>query len=431
MKNVSVIGGGAAGMMAAVIAARSGARVTLFEKNEKLGKKIYITGKGRCNLTNACDMEELFAHIVSNSRFLYSAFYGFSNHDTIEFFKELGLAIKIERGNRVFPQSDHSSDVIKVLAEELKKQNVQIKLNTKVEQIIEKQGNIVSVQLSDKQEVQTDACIITTGGLSYSSTGSTGDGYEFAKKLGHKVTPLMPSLVSIHVEESFITQLEGLSLKNISLRVMTGKPLKIEEEINSKKKKKINVGKLLYEEFGELVFTRFGISGPLALSASSHLIPYLNLTSLELHLDLKPALSKEQLDSRILRDFNEMKNKQFKNALDQLLPQKIIPIIIEQSKISKEKQVNAITKEERSVLVDLLKDFVLTVKCLGGYNEAVITKGGVSVKEINPSTMESKLVKGLYFAGEVLDLDGLTGGFNLQIAWSTGYLAGSSAAKEE
>lgn len=423
MSKIIVIGGGAAGMMAAIAAAKNGHQVHLYEKNEKLGKKIYITGKGRCNITNASDMETVFENVVTNRKFLYSAFYNLTNDDVIKFFDQSGCKTKVERGNRVFPISDHSSDVISTLANEMKKLSVIIHFNTEVQKILHDDDNVSGIMLSKGETVNAEAVIVATGGLSYPSTGSTGDGYRFAKEAGHAVTPLNPSLVSIHLKEEWIRDLQGLSLKNINAVVTVNKPL---PNVSSKDLKKVKEGKVLYESFGELLFTHFGVSGPVILSASSYLIPYLNLCEMKLQIDLKPALSYEQLDARILRDFEGMINKQFKNALDHLLPQKLIGVIITLSGISPEKQVNAITKEERLRLVHLIKNLTFDISRLGGYNEAVITKGGISVKEINPSTMESKRIKGLYFCGEVLDVDALTGGYNLQIAWSTGFTAGNA-----
>jgi predicted Rossmann fold flavoprotein len=410
MKTIIVIGGGAAGMLAAITAAEQGASVVLLEKNEKLGKKIYITGKGRCNLTNACETEELLKKIVTNRRFMYSALYGFSNEDTIRFFEESGLPVKIERGERVFPVSDKSSDVIQVLEKRLIKAGVTIRFHSEVNRVLTEENKVTGVELKSGERLLCDACIVATGGLSYASTGSTGDGYTFAKLCGHTVTECYPSLVGLKITESFAKELEGLSLKNVSLSARQGK-------------------KELYRDLGELLFTAEGVSGPLILSASAVITDRLDKGEVLLSLDLKPGLSKEELNARILRDFEEAKNKQFKNALDKLLPQRLIRVIISLSGISEEKQVNAITKEERATLVELLKGMPMHVKKTGGFNEAVITRGGVSVKEVNPSTMESKLTAGLYFAGEVLDVDALTGGYNLQIAWSTGYLAGSSAAE--
>ena len=394
-------------MMAAITAARRGFKVTLVEKNEKLGKKLFITGKGRCNITNAGDYEDLFNSIVTNRKFMFSSFNGFSNYDTLGFFDELGLHIKIERGNRVFPESDHSSDVIGALNRELKRLSVDVRLNTEVKDIIVNGGKAtgVVVKCSGKEStIQADNVIVATGGNSYQSTGSTGDGYRFARKLGHSVTPIVPALVPFNVAEDWESDLQGLSLKNVSIVVLDGK-----QEI--------------YSDFGEMLFTHFGVSGPLILSASSFAARRIKEHPLKLVIDLKPALSQEQLDERILRDFDEEKNKAFKNSLDKLLPKKMIPVIVRLSDIDGNKKVNEITKQERQKLVSLIKGLELTITGLRGFNEAIITQGGINVREINPTTMESKLVKNLYFAGEVLDVDALTGGFNLQIAWSTGYAA--------
>ena len=394
-------------MMAAITAARRGFKVTLVEKNEKLGKKLFITGKGRCNITNAGDSEDLFNSIVTNRKFMFSSFNGFSNYDTLGFFDELGLHIKIERGNRVFPESDHSSDVIGALNRELKRLSVDVRLNTEVKDIIVNGGQAtgVVVKCSGKEStIQADNVIVATGGNSYQSTGSTGDGYRFARKLGHSVTPIVPALVPFNVAEDWESDLQGLSLKNVSIVVLDGK-----QEI--------------YSDFGEMLFTHFGVSGPLILSASSFAARRIKEHPLKLVIDLKPALSQEQLDERILRDFDEEKNKAFKNSLDKLMPKKMIPVIVRLSDIDGNKKVNEITKQERQKLVSLIKGLELTITGLRGFNEAIITQGGINVREINPTTMESKLVKNLYFAGEVLDVDALTGGFNLQIAWSTGYAA--------
>ncbi len=409
MSKVYVIGGGAAGMLAAIAAARNGHKVTLLEKNEKLGKKLFITGKGRCNLTNACDKEEFFRQVVTNPKFLYRAYHSFSNYDAMNFFEEIGLPVKTERGNRVFPESDKSSDVIAVLKRELERQDVELRYRSEVLELLVRDGSFYGLRLKNsKEELLGDAVILCTGGLSYPSTGSTGDGFRFAKEMGHTVTEMYPSLVPVHVKEAYVKELMGLSLKNIEISITAG-------------------NKVVYRDFGELLFTHFGVSGPVILSASSYVIPHLaKREALELSIDLKPALSIEQLDNRILRDFEESKNKQFKNSLDRLLPNKLIDVIIRLSNIDPEKKVNSITKEERLQLVCLLKNLKLHITKLSDYNQAVITKGGINVKEVNPSTMESKLVQQVYFAGEVLDLDALTGGYNLQIAWSTAYLAGSS-----
>ena len=429
MSKVIVIGGGPAGMFAAYFAAKNGHKVTLLEQNEKLGKKLYITGKGRCNITNASDMESLFANVCSNEKFLYSAFYSYTNEQVIDFFETYGLRTKVERGNRVFPVSDHSSDVIATLTKALKDVKAEVKLYTKVtklltevyldengEQVIaeKKTGTlkqvVKGVELEDGTKMMADAVVLATGGISYPSTGATGDGYRFAEGLNHKIVEPTPSLVPFEVQESWVTEMQGLALKNVAIT--------IERE-----------GKKLYTDFGEMLFTHFGVSGPMILSASASIKPAFFkdfVHEMILKIDLKPALDKEQLDKRILKDFEEAKNKQYKNSIQKLLPSKMIPIIIRLSGIDPDKQVNEITKEERARLVDLLKGLPMTIIGLRGWNEAIITKGGVSVKQVNPSTMESKLVNGLYFAGELLDLDAMTGGFNLQIAWSTGYLAGNS-----
>ncbi len=411
MKKIIVIGGGAAGMMAAIEAARNGAEVILYEKNEKLGKKLFITGKGRCNLTNACDMEELQKSVMKNHKFLYSAFQNFNNWETIGFFEDLGLATKMERGNRVFPASDHSSDVIKALEQELKRQGVAVCLKEKVKNIIEQQNAVAGVTLESGRKIIADAVIVATGGLSYQSTGSTGDGFRFAKALGHKVTELSPALVPMTVSEEWVPRLQGLSLRNVRVTIK-------------------NQTKVLYEEFGEMLFTHYGVSGPLILSASSVVLEELKKQNLTLKIDLKPALSPEQLDHRILRDFEQDKNKQFKNILGNLLPAKMIPVIIELSGIFPEKKVNEINKKERRKLLETIKGLSMTLTGVRGYQEAIITRGGVEVKEINPATMESKKKKNLYFAGEVLDVDAVTGGFNLQIAWSTAMAAARAASKQ-
>lgn len=407
MSRVLVVGGGAAGMLSAIIAARNGHTVTLFEKNEKCGKKLYITGKGRCNVTNASDLETIFDNMMSNKKFLYSSFYTFTNENLMDFFEELGLRLKVERGNRVFPVSDKSSDVINALVYEMNRLGIQINYHSPVDELIVKDNVVTGVKVK-KKVIEGDAVIVATGGLSYPVTGSNGDGYRFAESVGHKIKPCCPSLVPFNIKEQFGADgkaLQGLSLKNVELTLRAEK-------------------KVLYKNFGEMLFTHFGISGPLVLSASSYAAAYKKDTPLTVSIDLKPALSIEQLNQRLLRDFEQNINKQFVNSLDQLLPKKMIPIIIERSGIDPMKRVNLITKEERANLVKVMKEFTMHIASLRGYSEAVITKGGVAVNEIDPGTMESKLVKGLYFIGEVLDLDALTGGYNLQIAWSTAYMAG-------
>lgn len=411
MKKVIVIGGGAAGMMAACMAAVEGAHVTLLEKNEKTGKKIYITGKGRCNLTNACQREEFLENVITNPKFLYSAFAQLDNQAVMNFFEKAGCRLKTERGDRVFPVSDHSSDVIAALNGELKKNRVQVMLHTEVSELLLEEGSIKGVLLSDGKKLHADAVIIATGGRSYEGTGSTGDGYRFAKQAGHTIKDLRPSLVPFVVKEEWCKKLQGLSLKNVAVTL-------------KKEKKKI------YEGFGEMLFTHFGVSGPLILSASSFYTAKYNGQEALLTIDLKPAMDREQLDKRILRDFEENAGKQFKNALDKLLPAKLIPVMVELSGIDPHKKTNEVTKKERSRLLELFKELKLTVNGCRGYGEAIITGGGVNVKEIDPKTMGSRLVNGLYFAGEVMDVDALTGGFNLQIAWSTGALAGKSAGEK-
>lgn len=407
MSKTLVIGGGAAGMFAAIAAAGNGHEVHVYEKNEKLGKKLFITGKGRCNITNACDMETLFDAVVTNSKFLYSSFYGYTNQNVIDFFEQIGVKTKVERGERVFPESDHSSDVIRALEAEMRRRGVQIHLYTEVRRVVSDEGRFSFIELADGSQIKGDACIVATGGLSYQTTGSTGDGHRFAQENGHSVTPCMPALVPMTAKEDWVPRLQGLSLRNVSAVIYDGK-------------------KRLYEEFGEMLFTHYGVSGPLMLSASSIVGKKLREKELKLVIDLKPALSMEQLEKRVLRDFEENQNRQFKNAVGKLFPAKLIPVMIELSGIDEDKKVNIISREERQRFVSLIKNLPVTLTGLRGYNEAIITKGGVKVKEIDPGTMESKLVKGLYFAGEVLDLDAVTGGFNLQIAWSTGYAAGMS-----
>lgn len=405
-------------MMAAIAAADAGNEVLLLEKNEKLGKKIFITGKGRCNVTNAADVDGLFASVCTNSKFLYSAFYQFDNRAVMELLEKAGCPLKIERGERVFPVSDHSSDIIAALQRELKRRSVEVRLRTEVKELLthplSEQGEVsapkgyqavcVGVRLADGKTIESDRCIVCTGGMSYPSTGSTGDGYRFAESTGHRLTSPRPALVPLEVKESWCGELMGLSLKNVSVCMMDGK-------------------KELYQGFGEMLFTHFGVSGPLILSASSF-YGRRKSDDVMLYIDFKPALDPEQFDKRLLRDFEGQKNKQFKNALGGLFPAKLIPVMVRLSGIHPDKQVNEVTREERRRLLELTKKFPLTVTGTRSFAEAIITQGGISVKDINPSTMESKLVRGLSFAGEVLDVDAMTGGFNLQIAWSTGYLSG-------
>lgn len=411
MSRTVIVGGGAAGMFASIFAAEQGNEVHVFEKNEKLGKKLYITGKGRCNVTNACDTEELFPAVMSNGKFLYSAFYGYNSQDVMKFFEDAGVPLKVERGNRVFPVSDHSSDIIRALERRMKAAGVQIHLHTEVKKVVSEDAEITGVELRDGTFFPADDVIVATGGLSYQATGSTGDGYRFAKELGHQVTELRPSLVPLKTKEDYIPKLQGLSLRNTGLTVKNGK-------------------KVLYKDFGEMMFTHFGVTGPMILSASAHLGKYLQKGELNAYLDLKPALTEEQLDARILREFEAAPNKQFKNVIGVLFPSSLTPVIVELGGISPEKAIHEISREERRRFGELVKAFPFTIIGMGEFKEAIITRGGVSVKEIQPGTMESKLVKGLYFIGEVLDLDAVTGGYNLQIAWSTAYLAGNAVGKE-
>ncbi len=449
MKKILIIGGGAAGMFAAAAAAEKKAEVHLFEKNERLGKKLYITGKGRCNLTNACDEDEFLLHVCTNRKFLYSAFYGCTNQDVIRFFEANGCPTKVERGQRVFPVSDRSADVLDALKRAMDRAVVHIHLNSEVKELLvsepqesgetmdgaarkespaketktacedsktaprpaDAKKRVWGVRLADGRTVSGDAVIVATGGLSYPSTGSTGDGYRFAGACGHTVTALYPSLVPFQIKEEVAKELQGLSLKNVKMSVWDGK-------------------KCLFEDFGEMMFTHFGVTGPLVLTASAAVQQRLQERPLRLVIDLKPALTEEQLDARVRREFEAGLNKQFKNVIGSLFPAKLTPVMMRLSGISPEKKVNAVTRPEREYFVRLTKHLELTVTGLRGYNEAVVTRGGVAVKEIDPATMGSKLVSGLYFAGEVLDLDGVTGGFNLQIAWSTGHAAAIGACGE-
>lgn len=406
MSKVLVIGGGAAGMMAAYAAGMCGHEVTLLEQNEKLGKKIYITGKGRCNFTNASPLEEIMQAVVSNPKFLYSAFYTFSNDAVMDFFENQGMPYKIERGSRAFPVSDHASDVIRALERAMKEQNVRIRLHTQVRELLIEDDKATGVLLTNGDKIMADSLILATGGLSYPTTGSTGDGHTMAKNSGHKIVTPRPALVPLTTKEEYILRMQGLSLKNVSLKIKDEK-------------------RVIYDAFGEMLFTHFGVSGPLVLSASSVLSRHFP-REYQAYIDLKPALSEEVLNERLLREFSERPNQHIKAVFQQLLPAKMIPVMIELSQISMDKPVNAITKEERRRLVGLFKAFPFTITGTRGFKEAIITQGGVSVKDIDPATMESKRIKDLYLVGELLDLDALTGGYNLQIAWSTGYLAGIS-----
>lgn len=408
MSEVLIIGAGAAGLIAAISAAAAGHGVRIYEKNEKIGKKLFITGKGRCNLTNASDMKTVMEHVVSNPKFLYSAFRAFTNEDIMRMIEDAGCPLCIERGNRVFPVSGRSSDVLKAFQRLLDQYGVRLFLNTEVGDLLREGGRCEGIRLKKTGEkIFGDAIIVATGGLSYRGTGSTGDGYRFARDAGHLISPCIPSLVSFNVEEPEAAYLQGLSLRNVRASVFCG-----EREI--------------FSDFGELLFTHFGVSGPLILSASAYAGRLVQEKKLRLYIDLKPALSEKQLDERILRDFSKYSNKQLKNALTDLLPSKLIPEVLRQSGVEGDKEVCGIDRAERSALLRSFKRLAYTISSTRGFNEAVITKGGIEIKEINPSTMESKILKNLYFAGEVLDLDALTGGYNLQIAWSTGWCAGAN-----
>ena len=416
---IIVIGGGPAGIMAAISASQKGNQVILVEKMSTLGRKLLITGKGRCNITSSLDMEEFIKNTPGNGKFLYSCFKSFTNQDIVKFLKTQGLEVKEERGNRIFPVTDKSKDVLDCFIKKLKELKVQIIYNTKVEEILiktyekENISKVIGIR-TNKGKIEADKIILATGGKSYPLTGSTGDGYKMAKHIGHTITMIKPSLVPLEIyDKKLCKELQGLSLKNVKIKLID-----IEKE------------KIIYEDFGEMLFTHFGVSGPIILSASAHLVRYKNIDDklknkkIILKIDLKPAITEEKLNQRLLRDFEEFKNKQYKNSLTKILPQKLIPIIIEKSNIDENKKVNEIKKEERTKLVKLLKNFELEIKNLRPIEEAIITSGGINIKEINPKTMESKLVKGLYFAGEIIDVDSYTGGFNLQIAYSTGYMAG-------
>lgn len=415
MSRVIAVGGGPAGMMAAITAAENGNEVTIIEKMPTFGKKLLITGKGRCNITSSLYMSEFIKNTPGNGRFLYSAFQNYTNQDIIEFLSKQGLKVKEERGNRIFPVTDKSVDVLNCFKRRIDELKITYKLNTRVEKILIKNNEVYGLR-TDREIIRSDKVILATGGKSYPLTGSTGDGYKIARDLGHTIIPIKPSLVPLEVyEKELCKKLQGLSLRNIGIKI-----------IDTDRKK------IVYEDFGEMIFTHFGISGPIVLSGSAHLAKYKEIDYLmrnkyiNVSIDLKPALTEEQLDDRILRDFKEFKNKQFKHSLVKLLPQKIIPVIIALSKINEDKRVNEITKDERKILVHLLKNFTILIKDFRPVEEAIITCGGINTKEINPKTMESKIIKGLFFAGEIIDVDSYTGGFNLQIAYSTGYTAGIS-----
>ena len=410
---VVVIGGGPAGMVSAISAARNKNEVVLLEKNNSLGRKLLITGKGRCNITSSLDMNDFISNIPGNGRFLFSVFQNFTNNDIIELLRKNGVEVKEERGNRIFPVSDKAEDVLNALIKEMKRNNVKIKTNSKVTKILVKESKVTGVELENGESLVADKVILATGGKSYPVTGSNGEGYILASALGHTIKPVRGSLVPLETERELVSKLQGLSLRNVKITI-----------------KDIQSNKIIYNDFGEMLFTHFGVSGPTILSSSAHLLRYKNVDELlknrkiKLFIDLKPALTYEQLDLRIRRDFEQEKNKCFKNSLDKLLPQKMIPVIIKLSNIDSNKKVNEVTKEERMKIVELLKNFQITITDFRPVEEAIVTAGGVNIKEINPKTMESKIVEGLYFAGEIIDVDAYTGGFNLQIAYSTGYQAG-------
>lgn len=411
---VIVIGGGPAGMMAAISSAKQGNEVILLEKMKSLGRKLLITGKGRCNITSSLEISEFIKNIQGNGKFLFSAFQNFTNQDIISFLNKQGVPVKEERGNRIFPVSNQSQDVLNAFLEKLNQLKVEIRTNSAVKRILVEGNKVIGVEIETGEDIKADKIVLATGGESYPATGSTGDGYAIASELGHNITKIRPSLVPLTIKEITICQdMQGLSLRNVAITIM---------DVTKKKK--------IYTDFGEMIFTHFGVSGPIILSGSAHLVRYKQVeklmqeNNLKINIDLKPALSEEKLDARIRRDFEEFKNKQFKNSLEELLPKKIIPTMISLSNIPPEKKVNEITKQERHSFVQLLKNFELTINGFRPIEEAIITAGGIDVKQINPSTMESKIISGLYFAGEIIDVDGYTGGFNLQIAYSTGYMAG-------
>ena len=420
LDKVIVIGGGPAGMMAAITAKENKNDVLIIEKNNQLGKKLLITGKGRCNITSSLEMEDFIKNTPGNGMFLYSAYQQYTNQDIIQFLKQQGLEVKEERGNRIFPVTDKSVDVLKCFTKRIKELDIDIKYNTKVVEIltemVDGESTVIGVK-TDRETINANKVILATGGKSYPLTGSTGDGYQLVEKLGHSITKIKPSLVPLEVyDKAECKELQGLSLRNVEIKLID-----------------IEKNKQIYEDFGEMVFTHFGVSGPTILSSSAHLVRYKNIDKLfhekkiVLKIDLKPALDQKKLNDRILRDFEDAKNKQFKNSLDKLLPQKLIPAVITRSKINPNKKVNEITKKEREQLIKEIKDFEIIIKGFRPIEEAIITSGGVNIKEINPKTMESKKVKGLFFAGEIIDVDSYTGGFNLQIAYSTGYVAGLNA----
>lgn len=414
-KRVIVIGGGASGMMAAITAAENGADVKLLEKNDRLGKKMLITGKGRCNVTTDKDTTEIINSFVHNGKFLYTALSSYSNHQVKYFFEEAGVPLKVERGERVFPVSDQSKDIVNAMRRKMQDAGVDVWLNATVKEVLVEDGRAIGVQLINGQKLLADHVIVATGGASYPGTGTTGDGYHFARKTGHTVVTLRPSLIPLECAEHYVKALQGLSLKNVNFTIETAQ------------------GKKLIQDFGEMLFTHFGVSGPIVLSSSYKAVDYWqkNKEPLIGIIDFKPALTPEKLDARILRDIEEQKNKQLKNSLHSLMPSKLIPVFIQRAGISPDKAMHQITREERQRMVELLKNFRFTITKARPIEEAIVTAGGVSVKEVSPKTMESKIVLGLYFTGEVLDIDGMTGGFNLQAAFSTGYLAGTACTIED
>lgn len=411
---VIVVGGGPAGIMAAISAAKENNDVILIEKNNSLGKKLLITGKGRCNITSSIEIDEFIKNIPGNGRFLYSAFQNFTNRDIIELIEKNGIKVKEERGNRIFPVTDKAEDVLNCLIKEMKKyKNIEIRTGKKVDSILTENDEVIGIKIQSGEKIYGNKVVLATGGKSYSVTGSDGDGYKMAKALGHTIGKIRGSLVPLTGDQKLCQSMQGLSLRNVKITI-----------------KDLEKNKKIYDDFGELLFTHFGVSGPTILSSSAHLLRYKDIDKLlrenkiKLYIDLKPALSNEELDLRIRRDFEEFKNKEFKNSLEKLLPKKMIPAILDLSGIDVNKKVNSITKEERQKLVELLKNFEINMDGFRPVEEAIITAGGISIKEINPKTMESKIVRGLYFAGEIIDVDAYTGGFNLQIAYSTGYTAG-------
>ena len=416
MKQVIVIGGGPAGLFAAIQASQNGCKVKVLEKKDRPARKLLITGKGRCNLTNQADIQDLIENVPGNGNFLYGAFYRYTNQQLVEFFNNLGVKTKVERGGRIFPESDKAIEIVDALVNHVKNCGIEIICNAEVDEITIEDAKVKGVRLKDKRIYSCNSLILATGGMSYPATGSTGDGYKMAIRVGHTIVTPKPSLVPLETKEQWVKELQGLSLKNVAIKVLYRNK------------------KVLYEDFGEMIFTHFGVSGPIIISSSRHLLDtfYSNgkvkviNDDLKLFIDLKPALVSEKLDDRMQRDFIKYSNKQFKNALTDLLPSKLIPVVIRISEISTDKLVNQITKVERNNLVQILKKFELTIKGFRPIEEAIVTAGGISTDEINPSTMESKLIKGLFFAGEIVDVDAYTGGYNLQIAFSTGYLAGIS-----